>query len=197
MLLNWSPPSEYEIPVYINSDMMDGLLASVKESMKAISSTGLIVMSIPLALVIVYIIVKSFTGSNAINQGVRKRSISRKIFKADVDRNMVDILDDKMLHKEVDLLANKKFHGLHKNMLVDASVRSMEISHLAKKKYNKKHRAWLVDDKVDGMLINHLAERQFAAENSNVFGEKKDLYKEQNDKYYVTHPKERNKKGRK
>lgn len=113
MLLNWSPPSEYDIPAMFNSSTIEDLLESLKTSIRSISNTGLIIMSIPVACIIIYVVIKSFTSFGDMHKGSRSHSMSRNLFKPDASRNMSDIMDEKRLNNEIGLFSNINFHEKH------------------------------------------------------------------------------------
>lgn len=133
--MNWTQPWGYEIPQLYDSSVWDWFLTSVKTSIRSISDNAFIVLGIATAFCLISALVSHFSHMSVINEGVKKRSLSREIFSADVSRNLDHIVNHKVKEMEVNFLARNRYHQKNFKLEVQDRVNSMEVSMTAQNQF--------------------------------------------------------------
>lgn len=123
-------PWKFDVPLFMTTDLADILLNSLKTSIKAIGNQGLWILALVFGFLIIISVVRSFVShSEMVDKGVKKRSLSREIYKTDINRNFDNVVEDGLLRKEVALKVKQEFNQRHPVDEFQKRIDKMDFNH--------------------------------------------------------------------
>lgn len=149
--LNWPPPV-YEMPTYVPYSASD--LASVfeilKNSLKSMTNTGLLILGICLAAGSIFSIVGNFVRrALALEDGVKRNMFRREVGNLDMKRNAGSIAINREMNMHMNFLARKLYHKLHREDEIEEGIYKRELAHEVDQRIKEKHPEWAIERRME------------------------------------------------
>ncbi len=157
--INWPPPV-YDMPTYTPYDA--STLASVfeilKNSLKSMTNTGLLILGACLAAGAIFSIVGGFVRrALSLEDGVRRNMFRREVSNIDMKRNSGSIAVNREMNMHMNFLARKLYHKLHREDEIEEGIYKRELAHEIDQRIKEKHPEWAIERRMDSAE----AERQY------------------------------------
>jgi hypothetical protein len=157
--INWPPPV-YDMPTYTPYDASTLALVFeiLKNSLKSMTNTGLLILGACLAAGAVFSIVGGFVcRALALEDGVRRNMFRREVSNLDMKRNAGSIAINREMNMHVNFLARRLYHFLHREEEIEEGIYKRELAHEIDQRIKEKHPEWAVERRMDSAE----AERQY------------------------------------
>lgn len=156
----------------INPDSFKDATYNLTRSLKSYSNIGYQIMFILGGVMLIPKIFKMFTAhAEQVRKGVDRRSLNREIEAMDFDENRTEVINSKLLEKEINLMSEQRFRAKNWESLVENGKHKRELSRDIETADNEDNHDAVIRHSVSKKAIALEAKQQFRTENMDALVE--------------------------